>query len=84
MNGQAFHLLNEYRTSFQFRGTPELGCQDGLFVLKTLFMMRKNHDLPSYEAFVDLVKTYDTANHDLLLNLLEKYSAPPCFVLAVK
>jgi hypothetical protein len=35
-------------------------------------------------AFVDLVKAYDTANHDLLLKDLEKYGAPPKFVAAIK
>jgi hypothetical protein len=84
MNGRALRLLNEHRTRFQFGGTPELGCQDGLFVLKTLLTMRKNHNLPSYVAFVDLVKAYDTANHKLLLTLLEKYGAPPRFVSAVE
>jgi hypothetical protein len=46
--------------------------------------MRKNHNLPSYVAFVNLVKAYVMANHELLLTLLEKYGAPPRFVLAVK
>jgi hypothetical protein len=46
--------------------------------------MRKNHNLPSYVAFVDLVKAYDMANHELLLTLLEKYGAPPRFVSAVE
>jgi hypothetical protein len=84
MNGRAFRLLNKHGTHFQFSGTPELGCQDGLFVLKTLLTMRKNHNLPSYVAFVDLVKANDTSNHELLLTLLKKYGAPPCFILAVK
>jgi hypothetical protein len=35
-------------------------------------------------AFVDLVKAYDTANHDLLIKILERYGAPPKFVTAVK
>jgi hypothetical protein len=34
-------------------------------------------------AFVDLVKAYDTANHDILLNILERCSAPPRFIAAV-
>jgi hypothetical protein len=34
-------------------------------------------------AFVDLVKAYDTANHGLLLYILEHYGTPPRFVTAV-
>ncbi len=67
MNDRAFFLLKMHGTVFQFGGTPELGCQDGLFTLKTLLNMRKNHNLSSFVAFVDLVKAYDTANHKLLL-----------------
>ncbi len=84
MNGCAFRLLNEHGTRFQYGSTPELGCRDGLFVLKTLLTMRKNHNLPSYVAFVDLAKAYDMANHELLLTLLKKYGAPPRFVSAVE
>jgi hypothetical protein len=77
MNGHAFHLLELHGTRFQFGGTPTLGCQDGLFTLKTLLNAHKNQDLPLFVAFVDLLKAYDTANHDLLLKILEKYVAPP-------
>ncbi len=84
MNGRAFKLLAEHGTHFQFGGTPELGCRDGLFVLKTLLTMRKNHNLSSHVAFVDLVKAYNTANHNLLLDLLECYGAPPRFVSAIE
>jgi hypothetical protein len=75
MNGRAFKLLDKHGMQFQFGGTPEHGCCDGLFVLKMLLTMRKNHNLPSYVAyvaFVDLVKAYDMANHNLLLDLLER------------
>jgi hypothetical protein len=84
MNGRAFCLLELHGTRFQFGGTPTLECQDGLFTLKTLLNVHKNHNLPSFVAFVDLVKAYDTANHDLLLEVLEKYGAPPKFVAAIK
>jgi hypothetical protein len=84
MNGRAFKLLDKHGTQFQFGGTPELGCRDGLFVLKTLLTMRKKHNLPSYVAFVNLVKAYDTANHNLLLDLLDQYGALPRFVSAIE
>ncbi len=56
MNGRVIKLLAEHGTRFQFGSTPELGCRDGLFVLKTLRTMQKNHNLSSHVAFVDLVK----------------------------
>ena len=46
--------------------------------------MRKNHNLLSYVGFVDLVKAYNTANHDLLFNILKRYGTPPRFVLAIE
>jgi hypothetical protein len=41
MNARAFKLLAAHGTRFQFGGTPELGCRDGLFVLKTMLNMQK-------------------------------------------
>ena len=46
MNGRAFKLLETLGTKFQFGGTPELGCRDGLFVLKTMLTLQKNTTLP--------------------------------------
>ena len=84
MNNRAFCLLELHGTRFQFGGTPELGCRDGLFTLKALLNARRNYNLGSYVGFVDLVKAYNTANHELLFCLLEKYGAPPTFVAAVR
>ncbi len=83
MNGRAFCLLEIPGTKFHFGGTPGLGCQDSLFTFKTLINAHKNHHLPSFVAFVDLVKAYDTVNHDLLFCILEKYGAPPKFVASI-
>jgi hypothetical protein len=71
MNGHAFCLLKLHGMRFQFEDTPTLSCQDRLFTLKTLLNAHKNFNLPSFVAFVDLVKAYNTANHNLLLKVLE-------------
>jgi hypothetical protein len=76
MNDHIFCLLKLHGTQFQFGGTPEVGCQDGLFTLKALLNAQRNHNLGSYVGFVDLVKAYYTANHEHLFCLLEK-CAPP-------
>ncbi len=82
---QAFTLLDKHDTRFQFGGTPEMGCQDGLFTLKALLNARHNHDLTSYYVgFGDLVKAYDKANHVLLIDILHKYGVPPKFATNIK
>jgi hypothetical protein len=35
-------------------------------------------------GFVDLVKTYNTTNHKLLIDALCRYGAPPKFATAIK
>jgi hypothetical protein len=84
MTARAFKLLDKHGTRFQFGGTPEIGCRDGLFTLKALLNARHNHDLASYVGFVDLVKAYDTANHVLLIDILRKYGATPKFATAIE
>ena len=39
-------------TKFQFGGTQDLGCHDGLSVLKTMLNLRKNHNLLSHMALL--------------------------------
>ncbi len=84
MTTRALSLLDKHDTRFQFGGTMEIGCQDGLFTLKALLNARHNHDLALYVGFVDLVKAYDTANHALLIDILRKYGSPPKFATAIE
>ena len=46
--------------------------------------MRRNHDQDTYVAFVDLVKAFDTADHQLLIKILERYGAPPNLCNVIK
>ncbi len=59
--------------------------QNFAVVMASLYSKRyspweKNHNLTSYVAFVDLVKAYDMANHNLLLDLLERYGVVHAYV----
>ena len=47
-----------------------------MFTIKTLLRTRHNHYLPTYVAFVDLVKEFDTVDHTLMLHILKKYGPP--------
>ena len=77
INASLFKILDKYCTKFQFGGTPGVGCRDATFTLKSLLHTRGNHGLETHVAFIDLVKAYDTANHELLIRILEIYGVPP-------
>ena len=40
--------------------------------------------MPTFVAFVDLVKAYDTTNHQLLIEILRQYGAPPKLCNAIE
>ena len=59
-----------------FGSTPETGCPDGSFSIKTLLQMRKEIDKSTWVVFVDLIKAFDSINHELLFKLLETFGIP--------
>ena len=65
--------LCHYRSQLRVRSESEYGT----FTIKLLPHTRHNHDLPTYVAFVDLVKVFDTFDHTLILHILKNYGAPP-------
>ena len=64
---------------YQFGVMPNIFFRDGIFTIKTLLNIINNHNLPTFVAFVDLVKDFDTAGHELLIKVLEIYGDPPKF-----
>ena len=76
-NNNCFKLLNNHGIKTQSGGTSNLGCHDGVFILKTLLRQLWQHNLSSYVVSVDLAKAYSTANHALLIKILELYGGPP-------
>ena len=74
---QWFKIIKKHGVKYKFESSPGIVCQDGNFTIKTILQTRHNHSLPSYAAFVDLVKAFDTVKHDTMLKILECYDAPP-------
>ena len=72
-----FKIIKKHGVKYQFGSSPGVRCQDGTFKFKKILHTLHNHNLPSYAAFVDLVKAFDTVIHDMMLKILERYGAPP-------
>ena len=72
-----FKIIKKNRVHHQFGSSPGVGCQDSTFTIKTILHTRHNYNLPSYAAFVDLEKAFDTVNNKMMLKVLERYGAPP-------
>eukprot|EP00978_Attheya_sp_CCMP212_P045747 scaffold359180_cov28-Attheya_sp.AAC.1 len=63
--------FSEVRIENQFSCIPKKGCIDALFCIKNALYIRKQHDLDTWAIFIDLVKAFDTADHEMLLKILE-------------
>ena len=66
----------KHSVKYQFSSTPGVGYQDGTFTIKTLLHLQKNHNLPTWILFVDLVKAFDTSNHKLVDHIIGRYGFP--------
>ena len=72
-----FKIIKKHGVKYKFGYSPGFGCQDGTFTIKKILHTQHNHNLPSYAAFFELVKAFDTVNNDMMLKILERYGAPP-------
>jgi hypothetical protein len=50
------------------------------YCLHSTLQLHKEHQQDTYLLFIDLIKAFDTANHDLLFAILEKYGAPRALI----
>ena len=79
LTARTYKILEKHGTKNQFGATRNVGCQDGNFTLKTLVHLRRQHNQETYVVFADLVKAFDTSNHELIINILKKFGAPTKF-----
>ena len=77
-------LLQKNGIEQQFGCQKGRGTIDANWVIRNLLQTRKLHGIDSHVLFVDLIKAFDTANHDLLFDLLGKFGAPPPLVDAIR
>ena len=68
----------------QFVSSPETGCPDGSFLIKTLLQMKKETDKGIWVVFVDLIKAFNSINHELLFKLLEKIGIHDRVIMVIK
>jgi hypothetical protein len=77
--------LNQIVQKYGFTGQyGSTGCADALYVVRSALQLRRDHGKDSHVLFVDLVKAYDTANHELLFPLLAKFGVPPPLVEVIR
>jgi hypothetical protein len=61
-----------------------VGTTDAQYVLRSALQLRREHDLDSHVLFVDLIKAFDTANHEMLFALLKKFGAPTSLIEPIR
>jgi hypothetical protein len=61
-----------------------VGMADAQYVLRSALKLRREHDLDSHVLFIDLIKAFDMANHEMLFALLKKFGAPTSLVESIR
>ena len=84
MNSRLHRILKMRGSEFQAGSTPGKGCADAVFSLKTALHIRRAHGLPTWALFIDLVKSYDTVNHQLMWDILYSFGVPTTMINVLK
>ena len=84
LNSRLKIALEKYVTPLQFEASPNIGCTEYSFSLRSLLQMRKEHNLQSWVVFADVFKSFDAIDHKLLFALLEKIGIPDRPLQAIK
>jgi len=70
----------EERTGFR----PERGTIDGSFSTNIGLQKRKEHGLPTWALFIDLVKAFDSVSREALFQILAKFWMPHFINIGVR
>jgi hypothetical protein len=80
----ARRLLRRFKQMNPSSQFGHVGCQEAQHTIKKALLLRRQHGLETYAIFVELVKAFDTVNHDLLCQILLRYGLPPMLVQNIK
>ena len=81
---RAFNTIKEHGVKDQFGCTIGVVFQYGSFTLNNLLHLQHNHNLPSWVAFKDLLKSFNTYGQNILIAILARYEVPPHFFYAIR
>ena len=77
-------IVRDFGLEEQCGSLNSKGCQDALMSLKTALQTRREHNVSTNVLFVDLVKAFDTVNHEFLFKVLHKYGYPTHFINIIR
>jgi hypothetical protein len=75
ISGHLHKLLKKRGMEEQFAYQEQTGTADAAYCLCSALQLRREHNQDTYILFVNLIKAFDTTNHDLLFEILAKYGA---------
>jgi hypothetical protein len=84
IGGQLHQLMKKCGMEEQFAYQENNGTNDATYCLHSALQLRKEHQQDTYLLFIDLIKAFDTANHDLLFAILEKYGTPRALIDVIR
>jgi hypothetical protein len=68
----------------QFAYQENTRTNDATYCLRSALQLCKEHQQDTYLLFIDLIKAFDTANHDLLFAILKKYGIPRALIDVIR
>jgi hypothetical protein len=80
IGGRLHQLIKKCGMQEQFAYQENTRTNDATYCLRSALQLRKEHQQDTYLLFIDLIKAFETANHDLLFAILEKYGAPQALI----
>jgi hypothetical protein len=84
IGGRLHQLIKKCGMEEQFAYQENTGTNDATYCLRSALQLRKEHQQDTYLLFIDLIKAFDTANHDLLFAILEKYGTPRALIDVIR